>query len=261
MSNVQVFLHNEDGSEDWIGNLPGDVLKSHSKLFRELIASKDTPEVIYRIAVTGPEFNAIRFVLQEVDAAAVKKQDLAINLGARGISAALRIHRAIKCLKIEPEQDGVVNHIQVLLTTTLVTRDQMIAVYLAYSGANNPHQKLYEMMIQTTAYKIVNDDKVKPAQKKQLFEASQTQPDLFAALNAKIDQLKASKKFRGLDEEQKQAAKQGKRDNRKERRKADQEKKRRAAQEGKVARRLAREEFERDQAEAWKDITEGVEGL
>jgi anthranilate/para-aminobenzoate synthase component I len=173
----------------------------------------------------------------------------------------LRIHRAIKCLKIEPEQDGVVNHIQVLLTTTLVTRDQMIAVYLAYSGPNNPHHKLYEMMVQTTAYKIVNDDKVKPGQKKQLFEASQTQPDLFAALNTKIEQLKASKKFRLLDDEAKQGVKEAKRDNRKERRKAEQEKKRRASQEGKVARRLAREEFERAQAEAWKEITEGVEGL
>jgi hypothetical protein len=48
----------------------------------------------------------------------------------------------------------------------------MIAVYYAYSGADNPHLKLYEMTVQTTAYKIVNDDKITPAQTKQLFEAS-----------------------------------------------------------------------------------------
>jgi hypothetical protein len=64
-----------------------------------------------------------------------------------------------------------------------------------------------------------------------------------------------------VDDEAKQGVKEAKRDGRKERRKADQEKKRRAAQEGKLARRLAREEFERAQAEAWKEITEGVEGL
>jgi hypothetical protein len=46
------------------------------------------------------------------------------------------------------------------------------------------------------AYRIVNDDKVKPAQKKQLFEASQTQPDFFAALNTKIDQLREGQAVR-----------------------------------------------------------------
>jgi hypothetical protein len=60
----------------------------------------------------------------------------------------------------------------------------------AYSDPKNPPVKLYDLMIQTTAYKIVNDEKVKPAQKKQLFEASQTPPDVFAALNTKIDQLR-----------------------------------------------------------------------
>ena len=254
MSNVQVFLKHEDGSEDWIGNLPGDVLKSHSKLFRDLIASKDPPEPISRIAVSGPEFNAIREVLLAVNAAAENKQDLVIKLGNCGISHAMKIHRAIKCLKIEPEQEGVVNHIRYLLANTLVSRDQMIAVYLAYSGANNQHRKLYEMMVQTTAFKIVNDEKIQSGQKKQLFEASQTKPDLFNALNSKIDHLKESKKFRLLNEGEKQSVKETKRDAKRERRKVEQEKKERAADGEKLVRRLAREESERAQTDNWEGV-------
>jgi hypothetical protein len=32
----------------------------------------------------------------------------------------------------------------------------------AYSDPDNPHVKLYDMMVQTSTYKIVNDEKVKP---------------------------------------------------------------------------------------------------
>jgi hypothetical protein len=254
MSNVQIFLKGEDGSEDWIGNLAGDVLKSHSKLFRDLIASRNPPEPISRITVSGPDFNAIRDVLLAVNAAAENKQDLVIKLGGRGISHALKIHRVITCLKIEPEQEGVVSHIRYLLSNTLVSRDQMIAVYLSYSGANNQHLRLYEMMVQTTAYKFVNDESVKPAEKQQIFEASQTKPDLFNALNSKIDHLKESKKFRLLDEGEKQSAKEVKHDAKRERRKAEQEKKKRAADGEKLAMRLAREEFEQAQTKKWEGI-------
>jgi len=34
-----------------------------------------------------------------------------------------------------------------------------------YFGADNQHLRFYEMMVQTTAYKFVNDEAVKPAQK------------------------------------------------------------------------------------------------
>jgi hypothetical protein len=74
MSNVQVFFKKEDGSEDWIANIDGDVLKCHSKLFRDMIASRNPPEPSYRIAVSGPEFNAIRSVLLAVNAAAGVKE-------------------------------------------------------------------------------------------------------------------------------------------------------------------------------------------
>jgi hypothetical protein len=61
----------------------------------------------------------------------------------------------IKCLKIEPEQEEVVNHIRLLLTSTLVTCDQMLAVYLAYIGVNNPHLKRYELSLREALALIV----------------------------------------------------------------------------------------------------------
>ena len=257
MSSVQIYLKAQDGSEpDWLANIEGGLISRYSKLIGDMIAELEEPQLVYRIVLDGPEFNSIKFVVEAVVEAAVNDLPLKINIGPRGITQAVKIHRAIKCLIIEPEQTAFVAKLQNLLAKTLVARTQLLMVWAAYSTPGNAHAKLCETMIQTTAFKVVNDDKVKPGQKTQLFEAAQSQPALFAVLDAKINALKESKRVRDIIEA-KNAAKKEKQ------RRAIVEA-RRLAEEQRVAaeeqRRAQAEELERARAEAWDGFASGAAG-
>ena len=247
MSSVQIFLKSQDGSEPkWIANIEGGLIARYSKLIRDMIAELEEPQLVYRIVLDGPEFNSIKFVLEAVVEAAVNDLPLKINIGPRGITQAVKIHRAIKCLMIEPEQTAFVAKLQHMLATNLVTRGQLLMVWAAYSTPGNAHAKLCETMIQTTAFKVVNDDKVKPGQKQELFEAAQTQPALFNVLDAKINALKESKRVREIIEA-KNAAKA--------------EKKRVAAHAVAVATRVANEMRRAQVEEQRRALAEAMDGL
>lgn len=247
MSSVQMYLKAQDGSEpDWLANIEGGLIARYSKLIRDMIAKWDEPQLFYKIILNGPEFNAIKFVLEAVVEAAVNDLPLKINIGPRGITQTVKIHRAMKCLMIEPEQTAFVAKLQHLLATTLVTRSQLLMVWAAYSTSGNAHAKLCETMIQTTAFKVVNDDKVKPGQKTQLFEAARTQPALFDKLDAKIKALKDSKKVRGIIDG-KRAAKE--------------EKQRVAARAAELARRAVEEQRRAQAEEQRRALVEAMDGL
>jgi hypothetical protein len=257
MSSVQIYLKAQDGSDpEWIANIEGGLIARYSKLIRDMIAEWEEPQLVYRIVLDGPDFYSAKFVLEAVVEAAVNDLPLKIALGPRGITQAVKIHRAIKCLIIEPEQTAFVAKLQNLLAKTLVTRTQLLMVWAAYSMPGNAHAKLCETMIQTTAFKVVNDDKIKPGQKTQLFEAAQSQPALFNVLDAKINTLKESKRVREIIEA-KNAAKKEKQ------RRAIMEA-RHLAEEQRVAaeeqRRAQAEELERARAEAWDGFASGAAG-
>jgi hypothetical protein len=198
MSSVQI-LHkdNETGEETIVIVIDGDLIKTHSKTIRDIIALKTEPEVVHKIVLKGPEYDALKYVLEQiVEAAGRKKKVLSIDLGYRSVLSSLRIHRAIKCLQIQPEQFSVPAKINSMLARELATVSEMLVVHDAYASVDNPHGKLYTTMINTIGWRFVNDEEMKDGRKTQLFQAAQTQPNLFAAVGAKIAELKEKKRDR-----------------------------------------------------------------
>jgi hypothetical protein len=94
-----------------------------------------------------------------------------MELGWRSVQASLRIHRAIKCLQIQPEQFAAPAHINKSLARELVTCHEMLAVHAAYASVDNPHGKLYTTMINTIAWRFVNDPEMQIGRKRQLSQA------------------------------------------------------------------------------------------
>jgi hypothetical protein len=200
MSSVQI-IHIADDGEGTIIVMDGDLLKNHSKVVRDMIASKTVPEVIHKIVIRGPELEALKFVLEQIKKVGDKKKNkdvLNIDLGQRGVLASLRVHRAILCLQVEPEQFSVAARINNKVARELVAVQEMLSVTDAYSSINNPYGKLYTTMIHTIAWRFVNDPDMQVGRMKQLQEASATQPHLHAAIIAKIAELKEKKRIRGI---------------------------------------------------------------
>ena len=200
MSSVQI-LHKdiETGEETVVIVIDGDLIKKHSKTVRDIIDSRTEKEVVNKIVLKGPEYDALKYVLEQiVEAAGRKKPVLAINLGHRSVLSSLRIHRAIKCLQIQPEQTGVPARINGMLSHELATVSEMLAVHAAYASVDNPHGKLYNTMLHTIAWRFVNDEEMKEGRKKQLFEAAQSQPDLFEAIGAKVREFQEKKRVRAI---------------------------------------------------------------
>ena len=200
MSSVRI-LHKdiETGEETVVIVIDGDLIKKHSKTVRDIIDSRTEKEVVNKIVLKGPEYDALKYVLEQiVEAAGRKKPVLAINLGHRSVLSSLRIHRAIKCLQIQPEQTGVPARINGMLSHELATVSEMLAVHAAYASVDNPHGKLYNTMLHTIAWRFVNDEEMKEGRKKQLFEAAQTQPDLFEAIGAKVREFQEKKRVRAI---------------------------------------------------------------
>jgi vacuolar-type H+-ATPase subunit F/Vma7 len=198
MSSVQIFHSDpETGEETMVIVIDGDLIKKHSKTVRDMIASKKEPELVHKITLKGPEFDALKYVLEQIiEGAGRKKKVLNIHMGYRSIQASLRIHRAIKCLQLQPEQMGVPAYINKHLALELVTCHEMLAVHAAYASINNPHGKLYHTMINTIAWRFVNDPEMQIGRKKQLSQASATQPDLFAAISDKVNEFQEKKRVR-----------------------------------------------------------------
>jgi hypothetical protein len=198
MSSVQVFHKDpETGDETMVIVMDGDLAKKHSKTIRDMIASKTEPELVHKIVLKGPEFDALKWVLDQiVEGAGRKKKVLNMELGWRSIQPSLRIHRAIKCLQIQPEQFAAPAHINKSLARELVTCHEMLAVHAAYASVDNPHGKLYTTMINTIAWRFVNDPEMQIGRKRQLSQASATQPDLFAAISAKVEEFLEKKRVR-----------------------------------------------------------------
>jgi hypothetical protein len=200
MSSVQISHKDaETGNETIVIVMDGDLIKKHSKTIRDMIASKTEPELVHKIVLKGPEFEPLKYVLDQiVKGAGRKKKSLNIHMGYRGIQASLRIHRAIKCLQIQPEQTSVPAHINKQLALELVTCHEMLAVHAAYASVDNPCGKLYTTMINTIAWRFVNDEGMQIGRKRQLSQASSTQPDLFAAIDAKVNEFEEKKRVRRI---------------------------------------------------------------
>jgi hypothetical protein len=200
MSSIQIFHKADDGEETLVVVIDGDLIKAHSKTIREFIAAADaagTPALVYKIVLKGPSFEALRFVVNQIVEAAKNKKVLDIKPRPRGISQLCRIHRAIKCLYVEPKQTSIPTQINGLLSNYLVTRTEMLAVHDAYGQEGHPYHKLFTTMVNTTAWKFMNGE-IKEGQLKQLIEATQTQPSLDFALRAKMTELEEKKRVRAI---------------------------------------------------------------
>lgn len=208
MSSVQILHRNDNGEETVVRVVDGDLIKAHSKTVRDMIARSE-PALIYRISLIGPTFDSLSFVIEEIVKADEKKLPLSIKLGPHGIIQSCGIHRAIKCMQIEPEQLLVPKHLNGNLAHRQVTAEEMLMVHEAYCSIDNPHLKLFNVMVTTTAWNFVND-KMTDGQKKQLKQAALTQLSLDAALAVKIRELKEVKRVSKIIAE-KRAAREAKR--------------------------------------------------
>ena len=67
MSSVQI-LHKdiETGEETVVIVIDGDLIKKHSKTVRDIIDSRTEKEVVNKIVLKGPEYDALKYVLEQI---------------------------------------------------------------------------------------------------------------------------------------------------------------------------------------------------
>ena len=198
MSSVQIYHRNDNGEENHIANIDGDLIKRHSPTVRNLIVTR-SPATVYKITLSGPTSEALKFVVDEIERAHNNKMEdtLSITLGYRGISQSVRIHRAILCMKLQPEQPRVAAHIKGYLAHNRVTATEMLAVYDAYANVGNPHGNILNTMVNTIAWKFVEGE-LSAEQINQLKAASMLRPHLDGLLTVKVKELEEAKRVREI---------------------------------------------------------------
>lgn len=193
MSCVQIFHRAPDGDETVVGVLDGDRIKSHSARVRALVAAVP-PNIMYKFTFFGPSADSLKIVLDQINALQ-RGEVLQIAINTRDLVKAIDIHRAVECLQIEPDQGKIVGHLNGYLSHEVPTAEEMVAVHLAYGTPGNKHNKTWNTMIHTIAYRWTGGD-VPDDVASELKDAAMQYPALDAALNAKADELQAIQRSR-----------------------------------------------------------------
>lgn len=152
MSVVQVYLGTEDDPEIFVGIIDGDRIKAHSAKVREIIATRE-PKLIQQVHFSGPDFAAISYVVDKIRVQH-PREVLRISVSDLPLTRAIAVHRAVLCMRIEPEQDHILGHLKGYVAHKLVSLRDMEIVYNEYGwhSKENEGYMVYKAMIDKIAW-------------------------------------------------------------------------------------------------------------